>query len=201
MSLKFSQALGHLLTELTTQPLTIAAILRETGERGFSLLVGLLVLPFLLPMPPGLSGVMGTGCLLLGIQMVLGRKSPWLPKKIARIKFSPRFSRQLLQKLRQITVCLEKIVRRRWQSVTNHTYTWRTNGFCIAWLSILLMSPIPFTNPFPAMAILLLAVAMLEADGLLMCIGYLLTLVNTILFGFIVYALWQTPNLLPNFIK
>ena len=200
MSLKFSQDIQHLLTKLATKPLTISVILRETAERGFGLIIGLLVLPFLLPMPPGIAGVMGVGCLLLGIQMALGRKSPWLPKKITQFKFPPNFSQQLLQKLRRITVCLEKVVRPRWQSVANHAYTWRSNGFCIAWLSVLLMSPIPFTNPFPALAILLLAVAMLEADGLLMCIGYFLTLVNTILFGFIVYALWQAPNLLPNFL-
>lgn len=201
MPLKFSQDIKHLLIKLADKPLTISAILQETSERGFSLIIGLLVLPFLFPMPPGLSGVMGVGCLVLGIQMALGRKSPWLPKRIARFKFSSNLSQQLLKNIGRLTVCLEKIVRPRWQSVANHAYTWRSNGFCIAWLSVLLMSPIPFTNPLPAIAILILTVATLEADGLLMCIGYLLTLVNTIFFGFIVYALWQAPSLLPNFIK
>ena len=60
------------------------------------------------------------------------------------------------------------------------------------------MLPIPLTNPLLAIAILLLAIANIEADGLLMCIGYLLTLFNTVLFGFMGYALWQASDLLSN---
>ena len=63
------------------------------------------------------------------------------------------------------------------------------------------MSPIPFTNPPPAIAILFPTVATLEADGLLMFFGYLLTLANTVFFAFVIYALWQAPQLLPEFIN
>jgi hypothetical protein len=201
MSLQFSQDLKFLLTKLATQPITISEIIQETAERGFSLIIALLVLPFLFPMPPGLSGVMGIGCLVLGIQMALGRKTPWLPTKVAKFTFPRYLSQQLLKNVRGIAVWLSKIVRSRWLRVAGNSYTWRSNGFCIAWLSILLMLPIPFTNPLPAVTILLLAVATLETDGLLMCIGYFLTLVNTIFFTLIGYALWQAPQLLPHFFQ
>jgi hypothetical protein len=199
MSLKFSQDIELLLARLATKPIKIAEIFQLTGDRGMSLIISLLVLPFLFPMPPGLSGVMGIACFCLAIQMALGRKKPWLPKRIARFKFPRRLSQKLLKNIRRITIWLEKIVRPRWQQVAANHYTKRINGFCIAWLSILLMSPIPFTNPPPAITILLLSVANLEADGLLMWIGYFLTLINTILFIFIGYALWQAPQLLPKF--
>jgi hypothetical protein len=42
------------------------------------------------------------------------------------------------------------------------------------------MLPIPFTNPIPTAGILLLAVATLEADGLLMCVAYGLTIAITL---------------------
>ncbi|WP_229641285.1 exopolysaccharide biosynthesis protein [Waterburya agarophytonicola] len=132
--------------------------------------------------------------------MALGRKTPWLPKPIARFKFPRSLSQQLLKNVRRITVWLEKVVRSRWRSIAQHPFSWQGNGLCIAWLSILLMLPIPFTNPLPAIAILLLAVATLEADGLLMCLGYFLTLVNTLFFSFLGYALWQAPSLLPHFL-
>ncbi len=198
MSLRFSQDLERLLDKLAHKPIAIAEILRQTGKRGFCLVIGLLVLPFLLPMPPGLSGVMGMGCFILGLQMALGRKTPWLPRHIAQFKFPRSLTQQLLKSCQRLTIWLEKLVRSRWKQVANNSYAIRSNGFCIAWLSMLLMLPIPFTNPFPAIAILLLAVATLEGDGLLMCIGYVLTLFNTIFFGFIGYALWQAPHLLPN---
>jgi hypothetical protein len=201
MSFKFSHEIKLLLAKLAHQPITVAEILRETAERGFSLIIGFLVLPFLFPMPPGLSGVMGAGCFFLGMQMALGRTSPWLPSSVARFQFPRALSQQLLKNVRRILILLEKIMRPRWQPIANNPYTWKINGFCIAWLSILLMLPIPFTNPLPASAILLLTVATIEADGLLMCIGYFLTLANTTFFLFIGYALWQAPSLLPNIFK
>jgi hypothetical protein len=201
MSLKFSQEIKFLLEKLAIHPVAIAEILQATAERGFSLMIGLLILPFLFPMPPGLSSILGSGCLLLGIQMALGRKVPWLPRKVARFKFPRSFSRQLLSNVGRILAWLEKIVRPRWKKFANNAHTWRINGICVAWLSLLLMLPIPFTNPLPAIAILLIAVATLEADGFLMFIGYVLTLANTLFFTFIGYALWQAPHLLPNVFK
>ena len=200
MSLRFSQDLQQLLIKLTDRPLAIAEILRQTGKRGFCLVICILVLPFLLPMPPGLSGIMGAGCLILGLQMALGRKSPWLPRKIAKYQLPRSLTRQLLKLLRRLSIWLSKLVRSRCHRISKHPSAWRITGFCIAWLSILLMLPIPFTNPLPATAILLLAIATLENDGVMMFLGYGLTFLNTLIFASVGYALWQIPHLLPNFL-
>ena len=192
MSSLFSHDIKILLSKLANQPIELGKILEATVERGFSLIICLLALPFLLPMPPGLSGVMGIGCSILGIQMALGRKFPWLPKQVAKLKFSRSLIQRLLKFIRCLTIWLEKIVRSRWQRIANNSSVWKINGLCIAWLSVLLMLPIPLTNPLPAIAILILAIANIESDGLLMCVGYFLTLLNTIFFGFVGYALWQT---------
>lgn len=201
MHLRFSQEIKSLLQRLAEQHLTLGDILAETSERGFSLVIALLVLPFLFPMPPGLAGPFGAACLVLSVQMVLGRRSPWLPKRIARYQFPRPFAQFLLKNLQRLTRILEKITRHRLAKIANNPLTWRINGLCISWLTILLMSPVPFTNPFPTVGILILAVATIEADGLLICIGYVLTALITALFGFIGYALWLAPSLLPSIFK
>ena len=201
MHLRFSHDIKSLLQRLAEKPLSLGDILAETSERGFSLVIALLVLPFLFPIPPGLTGVPGTACLILSIQMALGRRSPWLPKKIADFKFPRWFAQQLLQNLRRVTRVLEKIVRPRFSKLTESKYIWRLNGLCISWLAILLILPIPMTNPIPTGVILLLAVAALEADGLVMCISYVLTILITLLFGFISYAIWQGSTMLPALFK
>lgn len=195
--LRFSQDIKSLLHKLAEQPLTLGDILANTSERGFSLVIALLVLPFLFPMPPGLTGPFGGACLLLSMQMVLGRRSPWLPKKIANYQFPRSFAQIILQNLKRVTKVLEKITRPRLAKVANHPWAWRLNGFCISWLTVLLISPIPLTNPIPTVGILVLAVATIESDGLLMCVGYVLTVSITLLFGLIGYALWMAPGLLP----
>jgi hypothetical protein len=84
MNLRFSQDIQSLLQRLAEQPLTLGDILGQTSERNFSLVIALLVLAFLFPMPPGLTGPFRAACLLLCVQMLLGRRSPWIPKKIAK---------------------------------------------------------------------------------------------------------------------
>lgn len=201
MNLRFSQDIKSLLQRLSEQPLTLGDILTETSERGFSLVIALLVLPFLFPMPPGLTSPLGGACLILSLQMVLGRRSPWLPKKIANYQFPSSFAQVILQNLRRVTKIIEKIARPRLEKVANHPLIWRFNGLCISWLAILLISPVPLTNPIPTVGILLLAIATIEADGLLMCISYIATVLITLIFGFIGYALWLAPNLLPAIFK
>jgi hypothetical protein len=201
MHLKFSQDIKSLLQRLAEKPLTLGDILTETSERGFSLVIALLVLPFLFPLPPGLTGPFGGTCLLLSIQMVLGKRSPWLPKKIARYKFPRAFAEILLQNLQRVTRVLEKIARPRLAKIAENPLIWRFNGLCISWLALLLISPVPLTNPIPTVGILLLAVATIESDGLLMCISYLITVLITLLFGFIGYAVWMAPSLLPAIFK
>ncbi|BAZ39786.1 exopolysaccharide synthesis protein ExoD [Calothrix sp. NIES-4101] len=201
VNLKFSQDIKLLLQRLAEKPLTLGDVLAETSERSFSLVIALLVLPFLFPVPPGLTGPFGAACLLLSVQMIGGRKSPWLPKKISSYKFPRPFAKVMLQNLRRVTRVLEKITRPRLAKIANNNWTWRLNGLCISWLTLLLISPIPLTNPIPTIGILLLAVAAIESDGLLMCIGYILTILISLLFAFIGYALWMAPGLLPKFIS
>lgn len=196
MHLRFSQDIESLLKRLSEEPLTIAGILAETSERGFCLVIGLLVIPFLFPVPPGLTGIPGSACILLGIQMALGKRSPCLPRKVAQFRFPTSFAKQLLQNIRRVTRILEKITRPRLRRITSNPRIWQFNGICITWLAILLIAPIPLTNPFPTIGILLLVVAMIESDGLLMCVAYALTALITAICGAIVYLLWKAPGLI-----
>ncbi|MBD1922688.1 exopolysaccharide biosynthesis protein [Microcoleus sp. FACHB-831] len=194
--MRFSKDINSLLERLASQPLTLAAILAETSERGFSLVIGLLVLPFLFPLPPGLTWFLGGGSLLLAAQMALGRRRPWLPKKIALFQFPPKFTQQLLKNIQKVTGVLEKIARPRLPKVARNRRVWQLNGVCMVWLSILLLLPIPFTNPIPTIGILLFVVATLEGDGLLMCISYGVTALISLFFVFVGGAFWQGLSLL-----
>ena len=198
MSLRFSQELKLLLEQLSQRPLTLADLLHETAERSFGLMIGLLVLPFLLPMPPGFTVLSGTGCTVLGFQMILGWRSPRLPRRVGRLKFPPKTVSQMLALLQKLTRWLEWLVRPRWHHIAQHPLTWRLSGLCIVWLALLLMSPIPFTNPIPTVGILLFVVSLLESDGFLLCVSFGLTLFITAVIIGIAYLVWRSPELLQN---
>lgn len=196
-----SQEIKVLLESLAHQPLTLAQVLAETSERGFSLVIGLLVLPFLFPMPPGFTTILGSACLLLALQMMLGRRSPWLPRRVAEFQFPSILARQVLNNLKRVTRLSERFVRPRMKRLAGSSHIWQINGACIAWLTLLLMSPIPMTNPIPTVGILILVGATLEADGLMMCVGYVATGLITSLFGLIGYGLWRSPELMMQWLQ
>jgi hypothetical protein len=196
MHLKLSQELKPLIERLASQPITLAELLAKTSEQSFGLVIALLTLPFLLPMPPGVSTISGGGCILLGLQMMAGWKAPWLPKRIRRLKFPQALMARLLKMVQSITKLLEKFVRPRMLRLVNNPSIWRLNGLCICWLAFLLILPIPLTNPIPTVGILLFAFAMLEGDGLLICIGYGMTIAITAAVFGIGYLLWRSPELL-----
>jgi hypothetical protein len=201
MHLQFSKDIEALLEKSADHPLSIKEILAETSERSFSLLIGLLVLPFLLPSIPGVTTILGSGSLLLSLQMALGWKKPWLPSKIANFRFPPVFTRQMLTLVTRLNKVIEKFFHPRLTGLVRDPKIWRINGLCLAWLTILLMLPIPATNPIPTFAILLLVIATLEGDGLVMCVSYVLTLVITLFFGVIGYLLWKAPGVIQNWLS
>lgn len=182
MELKFSHELETLLKKLADQPLTIREILDGTSEKGLILLSGLFAFPFLLPMPPGVSSILGGSCFLLSLQLALGRKELWLPKKLANFRFPSSIIYPLLRFLKKLSHWFEKITAPRLKFIAKNPYIWRINGVWIAWLAILLMLPIPFTNPLPTIGIVLLVIATIEADGLLMCVAYLWSIIISLLF-------------------
>ncbi|MBE9136358.1 exopolysaccharide biosynthesis protein [Nodosilinea sp. LEGE 07088] len=198
---KFSQEIKTLLEQLAHRPLTLAHILSETSERGFSLVIGLLVLPFLFPMPPGVTTLLGPACLLLSLQMTLGRRSPWLPRRVAQLQFPSVLARQVLSNLSRVTRLTERVVRPRLTKIAGSAHVWQINGLCMSWLTLLLMAPIPMTNPIPTVGILIFVIATLEADGLMMCLGYAATGLTTGMFGLLIYGLWRSPDLIMRWLQ
>jgi hypothetical protein len=199
--LRFSQEIKALLERVAEQPLTLSHVLNETAERGFSLVIGLLVLPFLFPMPPGFTTILGSACLLLSLQMAVGRRSPWLPRRVAQFQFPSVLAKTVLSNLKRVTRVTERFVRPRLPGLANNPSVWHINGLCISWLTLLLMSPIPFTNPIPTVGILIFVVATLEADGVVMIFGYVATGLITATFGLAGYLLWRSPELLQNWFQ
>ncbi len=134
--------------------------------------------------------------MLMGLQMMAGWKTPWLPQRVTQMQFSPAFMQRLLKVMQSITKLLEKFVRPRMLWLANNPSIWRLNGLCICWLALLLTLPIPLTNPIPTVGILLFVFAILETDGLLMCISYGITIAITVAVFGIAYLLWRSPELL-----
>jgi hypothetical protein len=120
---------------------------------------------------------------------------------VADFKFPQVLTLHILNNLKRVTRFTERFVRPRFSGWAESPHIWQINGACIAWLTLLLMSPIPMTNPVPTVGILLFTVATLEADGLLMWVAYGFAALTTGFFGLIGYLLWRSPELIQQWIS
>jgi len=191
---KFSREIKSLLVEYSGQPLSLNTFLLRSGEYSFGVMITLLTLPFLLPVPlVGISTLLNLASFLLGIQLGLGFHQPWLPKWLTRLHLSPVVSAGILKNLDWLLHPLERVVRQRLEVLICNSLSRRLIGFCVAWCAALsaIPLPIPFTNKIPALAMLFLAIGMVEFDGILICFGYATVVLTTVLFAALGSIIWE----------
>ncbi len=187
---KFSQELWRLARQFAGRPARLSEILEATQDRGVDLLLLLLGLPFLTPIPlPGFSTPFGFVILLIGAQLVLGRR-PWLPKRILRHELPARFIARLLAAASRVVRCLEVLLRPRLDFLHEQWIYRRIAGTLtmVSGLLLLLPLPIPLTNTLPAFTIVLLAAGAMERDGLFFLGGCAMFGVTLLFFGLLAFG-------------
>jgi hypothetical protein len=176
-----SKSLAAILDERSL-PITLNRLLARTHGRGLYLVVILLCLPFIIPFSlPGLSTIMGTIIALLMLRLAIG-KEPRLPRFLGEKKITPGLEHRLLSGSVKFLRFIEKLVRPR----QTRWLRWRASRFAnsllVVFMAFLLALPIPpvilFTNSLPSYAIILIAVSMMEEDGVTIWFGYAMSLIT-----------------------
>ncbi len=171
---KLSEELAELRGRFALKPVTLREVIYTLRGRAYVLLLLLLALPFITPIPlPGLSTPFGLAIAFIALRLTLGQR-PWLPMKLQRKELPAGFFVKVFAVAAKVLAFLEKFLRPRLTALSDSPLLLRLHALFIfvAALSLLLPLPIPFTNSFPAWAILLIAAGMLERDGLFILMGY-----------------------------
>ncbi len=159
----------------------LSEIVTLAGERGFGFLLMLLSLPSALPVPaPGYSVPFGIVILILAIQLLRGRPSPMLPFGWQQRPIKTETGRGLLRRGRWLLRRLELLARPRWQRLCQKRLGRQVIGFAIAMMAISMLIPVPGTNTLPALSIFVMALGLVEDDGLIASAGLLLSIMAAI---------------------
>ena len=161
-----SVVLADLLGHQAPEQVTLGWLLDGLGDRSFG--VGLLVLA-LLGLLPGVSAVAGVVLMASAFQMVLARPVPVLPRRVAARRFEAERLARVVRRVVPALRFLERFIRPRW--ATPFEATKRVVGGVVLLLAASLLAPVPLSNIPAALAIVLIAVAYLEEDGLLLGIA------------------------------
>ncbi|MDA5195123.1 exopolysaccharide biosynthesis protein [Govanella unica] len=159
------------------------------ADRAYGALMVFFAAPNLIPVSiPGMSAVLGIPLMLLSVQLMIGQPHPWFPKFLGRRSFATRDFKLVLDRVLPILAHLERVLRPRVSWLT----AWggeRFLGFACLILATVLSLPIPFGNFLPALAILLMALALIEKDGLAYLIGLAVGIASLVIASGVVIGL------------
>jgi hypothetical protein len=164
---RISQILAALAQDWPKERLTLGDIEAALGDRGFGLLLFVFALPGIVP---GVAALASIPLILLALQLTLGLPRPWLPRFLAnRSVAHADFARMVVQALPRVKR-FERILRPRYLLLTSPVFE-RIIGLACLLLALLLPLPIPFTNIPVALPIAIMALAVLERDGVCALVG------------------------------
>jgi len=187
--LKVSELLQNILDEHEQHHnLTLGKFAEMLHSRSYGIAILVLALPSILPISviPGFSALFSIPILILSVQITFSMQTFWLPrwlksKKLGNNKFSV-FLKQAIAYIKKA----EKWIRPRYSWVT-HSLLKPLNGIILILLSFLLMLPIPFSNMIFGSLIAMIALGLIEKDGLVLITGLTLSCITI---GFFYKALF-----------
>ncbi len=181
---KLSEELAFLQSTFAERAVELHEVITVLKGRAYLLLVLLIALPFGTPIPlPGLSTPFGLIIALIALRLALGQK-PWLPERLQKTKLPQGFFGKLIAVTQRVVRTFEEFLRPRLLVVTGSGMLLQVHALVIlvSALALLLPLPIPFTNMFPAWAILLVAAGLLERDGVFILAGYVVFAAGVVYF-------------------
>ncbi len=180
----------------TECPRTLNSLLDVAGEMGTDLVIIVLALPFCLPILPGVSTPFGLAIIMLTLRQFLGRPGR-LPSFIGDREFEADTFKKIINGGVRILDRVERFSNRQRNHLPRLARL-RFNLFLIFLMGLMMALPIPFpgTNTFPAWAIVFLATAQAEGDGVLALWGYAAVLFSFGWFIFFGKLIWLLTTLL-----
>jgi hypothetical protein len=177
---RLSEDFREILREAAGRDVTIGELESRLQGRGFALLILLLSLPFCFPVAiPMLSIPFGLVIMLMGLRIATGRK-PQLPQFILRRQIKNHTLEAIVGFGLKLCRRVEKLAKPRMHFLREHPNAIKLIGVGLAsgGLQLLLPLPplIPLSNTIPAVSVILLALGLIERDGVFVLWGYFVNL-------------------------
>lgn len=182
--------------DLPFDGITLQELLHRFSIYGHYAFIVVITLPFVQPIPlPGVSTIIGLVIFIVGVLLFLGRE-PWLPRRFRETRISAEHFILIHNVALKVNSYFERFLKRRQEWIFQLPFAPHLNSAVIAGggLALSLPLPVPFSNALPAWTVILIALAILEEDGLLLIIGYVVGLISVLFFVAIAVAAYLGIN-------
>ncbi|MEM7500080.1 MAG: exopolysaccharide biosynthesis protein [Pseudomonadota bacterium] len=179
-----SKRLARLAGEADGETVTLGWILDQLHERAFGIFLLLLALPCCIPFLYGVPQVVALPLVFVSAQIVAGRRVPWLPGKLRARQVAVASLAELSRRAGPWLEWIEALSRPRLSALSRPPLD-RIVGIALLLFSASILVPLPGTNTVPGFAVVLVAMGLLQRDGLLVAGGGLIGIVwiATLLFA------------------
>jgi hypothetical protein len=155
-------------------PRTLGSLIELFGERSFAIVFVLLLAVPALPLPTGgATHVFEAIAMLLALELIVGRRTIWLPERLRRRDLSGltqgRFAAALVRRIRWF----EGFSRPRLSRVVNHRLAGMVFGLVVLGLSVTAFVAPPFSglDTLPALGVVVLSLGLLFGDAAIVLAG------------------------------
>lgn len=182
-----SYMLHALAYDDSRERISVGDLLAALGDRAVAALLFVFAVPNVLPVPPGTSAILGAPLVFLAAQLAFGRR-PWLPALIARRTMTRDDFAALVRRIGPWLARAERLLRPRATRLALPPMEYLVGLVCLL-LAVVLVLPIPLGNMLPALAISLLALGILERDGVWILAGLAAAAVSAVVVSGVVFAM------------
>jgi len=161
----------------SAKPKTLLSLDKVFAEKSFAVLFIILLAIPALPVPTGgISHVFEAVAILIALQMLVGRRSLWLPKRWRGLSVGKTMEKKVMPTLIKVIRWFEKYSRPRFTRTISSPLTVRFFGLSVIVFSATAALAIPFSglDTLPAMGVVAMSLAFLLEDFLLFIIGLLI---------------------------
>ncbi|ALG73826.1 exopolysaccharide biosynthesis protein [Azospirillum thiophilum] len=180
---------GTAAAGVSADRVSLGEVMDTLGERAFAALLLILSIPNILPVP-GLSTATGVPMILIGAQMAAGRHAPWLPRRMLAVTLDRKAFLGVIRRARPWAERLERRLRPRLPALSGPAAE-RLLGLAVMLLAGILALPIMFGNQPPALAIALIALGLMESDGVFVSAGLIAGLLSIAIIAAILLGIGQ----------
>ncbi len=172
--------------------ISVGDLLAALKRRALGALMFIFAIITALPMPPGVSAIVGAPLVFLTAQLMLGMNA-WLPRLISDRSLSRVDFHRVVRVASPWLARAEGIMKPRFAFLARRPAV-HVIGLVALVMALLVLLPIPGANMAPSVAICIIALGMLERDGVWIILGALVGIISTVVVAAIYWVLitWAT---------
>ena len=163
---------------------TVRGLLEAFDEKSFAIVFLLLMSASSLPIPTGgITNVFEVFVMLLALQLIIGRHTPWLPQRALRHELGAATQKKAIPFIVRRVQWFEKLSRRRFAELIEHRLTLSAVGVAVLGftLAAFLAPPFSLLDTLPSLGVVVLSLGLILEDALMVLIGVIIGLVGVAL--------------------